>query len=134
MKRLLVTPTRCTGCRTCEIACAFSHPLPKGAPGRSAIRAFALDTPNRGLPVVCLQCAAAACVTVCPTKALTRNRTTGAIVFAAERCIRCRSCAAACPFGNITFDEATDRVVKCDLCNGEPRCAQFCPTRTLAYV
>lgn len=134
MKRLLVTPTRCTGCRTCEIACAFSHPLPGNTPGRSAIRAFALEAPNRGLPVVCLQCAAAACVAVCPTKALTRDRKTGAVVFAEERCIKCTSCEAACPFGNIHFDEQTERVVKCDLCGGEPRCAQFCPTRTLVYT
>jgi Fe-S-cluster-containing hydrogenase component 2 len=134
MKRLLVTPSRCTGCRTCEIACAFSHPLEGNAPGKSAIRAFLIEPPSRGLPVVCLQCAAAACVAVCPTKALTRSKATGAVVYAVERCIKCRSCAAACPFGNIVFDDQSDRVVKCDLCGGDPRCAQFCPTRTLVYT
>ena len=134
MKRLLVTPSRCTGCRTCEIACAFSHPHSDGGPGKSAIRAFAIDPPNHGIPVVCLQCAAAACVAVCPTKALMRHRTTGAVVFARERCIKCRSCAAACPFGNIAYEDGTENVVKCDLCGGAPRCAQFCPTRTLVYT
>ena len=133
MKRLLIAPARCTGCRTCEIACAFSHPAKRGGPGKSAIRAFSIKTPEQGIPVVCLQCHTAACVEVCPTKALTRDTKTGSITFVEERCIRCRSCGAACPFGNITFDEA-DRVIKCALCDGDPRCAQFCPTQALSYV
>jgi len=133
MKRLIITPSRCTGCRTCEIACAFSHPLRGGAPGKSAIRAFAIDPPEHGIPVVCIQCDTAACVAVCPTAALVRDDELGAVLFQKERCIRCRSCEAACPFGNIIYDAATNRVVKCDLCHGEPRCAQFCPTQTLVY-
>jgi carbon-monoxide dehydrogenase iron sulfur subunit len=133
MRRLLVTPARCTGCRTCEIACAFSHPV-KGEPGRSAIRALSAGRPETGTPVVCLQCDSAACVAVCPTGALVRDAGTDAIVHVKERCVACRSCAFACPFGNVAFDDATLRVVKCDLCGGNPRCAQFCPTRTLEWV
>lgn len=140
MKRLLVRPYHCTGCRSCEIACAFSHPAKGGAPGRSAIRAFSIEPPKQadrgefGIPVVCLQCDRAACVTVCPTAALERDVVTGAVAYIAERCIKCRACAAACPFGNIVFDEPSGKVVKCDLCKGEPRCAQFCPTQTLQYI
>ena len=133
MKRLLVTPQRCTGCRTCEIACAFSHPF-EAAPGRSAIRAFLTSPPDVGMPVVCLQCDAAACVAVCPAGALWRSERSGAIVVDHGRCVRCRACVYACPFGNVAFDAAAARLVKCDLCGGEPRCAQFCPTRTLEYV
>jgi Fe-S-cluster-containing hydrogenase component 2 len=84
--------------------------------------------------VVCLQCDSAACVEVCPTRALERDEVRGAIVVRDGRCVRCRTCVYACPFGNVAFDTASDKVVKCDLCNGEPRCAQFCPTRTLQYV
>jgi Fe-S-cluster-containing hydrogenase component 2 len=150
-RRLLVTPSRCTGCRSCEIACAFSHPGRGGKPGRSAIRTFlrvttdartisrssaraAERTPDVGTPVVCLQCDTAACVEVCPTRALVRDEVTGAIIVRDSRCVRCRTCVSACPFGNVAFDTGSDKVVKCDLCNGEPRCAQFCPTRTLQYI
>jgi Fe-S-cluster-containing hydrogenase component 2 len=133
MKRLLVTPIRCTGCRTCELACAFSHPA-DGEPGRSAIRAFPAGGNDKGTPVVCLQCDSAACVAVCPVSALSRQERTGAVVFVAERCIGCKTCVYACPFGNIGFDDDRRRVIKCDLCGGSPRCAQFCPTRTLEYV
>jgi Fe-S-cluster-containing hydrogenase component 2 len=115
------------------MACAFSHPVRAGQPGQSAIRAFAIAPPDRGIPIVCLQCDSAACVTVCPSGALERRATTGAIAVNKERCIKCHACVAVCPFGNIAVEETSGYVVKCDLCNGQPRCVQFCPTETLTY-
>jgi anaerobic carbon-monoxide dehydrogenase iron sulfur subunit len=129
-KRLQVTPARCIGCRTCEIACAFSHPA-DGGPGFTRIRAFPVRPPEHGIPVVCLQCDAAACVSVCPTQALQRDDRTGAILVAEERCIRCRACVFACPWGNVGFDDRRSTVYKCDLCGGDPQCARYCPSRAL---
>jgi len=133
MKQLVVTPIRCIGCRTCEIACAFSHPAGR-TPGRSRIRAFPIRPPEGGIPVVCFQCDTAACVTVCPTATLTRNPRTGAIDYAEARCVHCRACVAACPFGNIGYDDASRRCYKCDLCSGDPQCAKFCPSRALEFA
>ncbi len=135
---LVVTPDKCIGCRTCEITCAFSHPI-KGMPGKTRIRAFPLRPPEAGIPVVCFQCDSAACVTVCPTEALQRNADTGAIEVLAERCIRCKACVFACPFGNMSAsdgprDDADDAVVhKCDLCGGDPQCAKYCPSGALVF-
>jgi len=133
MKRLHVTPERCTGCRTCEIACAVSHSASGQTMGTSTIRAFPINPPDTGIPIVCLQCDVAACVEVCPSAALVRNEATGAIVVDEGRCVRCKACVYACPFGNITFDQERALPLKCDLCEGNPRCAQFCPTCTLEY-
>jgi Fe-S-cluster-containing hydrogenase component 2 len=133
MKQLVVTPVRCIGCRTCEIACAFSHPSAK-TPGRSRIRAFPIRPPEGGIPVVCFQCDSAACVMVCPTNALTRNADTGAIDYHDARCIHCRACVAACPFGNIGYDDGTRGCFKCDLCGGDPQCAKYCPSRALEFA
>ena len=40
----------------------------------------------------------------------------------------------ACPFGAISVDPLTDRIIKCDLCLGDPACAKFCPTGAIEYV
>jgi len=67
-------------------------------------------------------------------EALVRNEKTGAIDVLDDRCIKCMACVTACPFGNMHADEQQRTVFKCDLCKGEPKCAMFCPTRTLEYI
>ena len=127
-----VAVSRCIACGKCELACAFAH----GSEGRPA--ATRINIHRRGIevgtPVVCLQCHDAACVAVCPTLALDRNPATGAIDMVRSRCIQCRMCVAACPFGNMLWDEVYRCVQKCDLCQGNPRCVPFCPTEALSYV
>jgi len=130
-KMLTVTPTRCIGCRTCEVACAFRHSA-NGLPGRSRVqvRPVAKDV---YVPILCLQCDEAACVKACPVFALWRNQETGAIEVQANRCIRCNACVPACPFGNCAVESPKAAVIKCDVCQGDPACAQFCPTQALEY-
>ncbi len=88
------------------------------------------------MPLVCLQCAEASCVKVCPVQALRRNLDTGAIEVKKDRCIGCRLCTIVCPFGNIVIDqvEDLDKSIKCDLCGGSPACAAFCPSQALEYL
>lgn len=128
---LRVATERCTGCGNCEMACAFVHARgPRPAQprihvvGRQAV-------PARGTPILCLQCDEPACVAVCASQALSRDAATGAIRLDAARCLRCRSCVGACPFGNLAWDAFQREVVKCDLCGGDPQCARFCPTGAL---
>ncbi len=42
--------------------------------------------------------------------------------------------AIACPFGTINYNQDTGKVIKCDLCGGEPQCAAACPTGAITYV
>jgi carbon-monoxide dehydrogenase iron sulfur subunit len=132
-KRLIVTPERCIGCRTCELSCAFVHAKGVEHLGKSRVNVYTLK-PERHMPVLCLQCEEAACQKVCPTEALQRNPWTMAIEVIEEKCIRCRMCTVACPFGNITMEPASGTAAKCDLCKGQPACARFCPTRALEYA
>jgi len=133
-KLLHVAPSKCTACRNCELACAFSH-VHKGKPTDARIRGLldAAQRPGHNSLVVCMQCEEAACVKACPAKALWRDLDTGAIYHVGERCVRCRSCVAACPFGNMRWDKATTFPVKCDLCMGDPVCVRFCPTKAIEY-
>jgi len=130
--RFIIDPVLCTGCRTCEIACAFSHSR-NNKPGLSRIYPLA-HAEDQYVPVTCLQCDDAACVKSCFFDALRRNEETGAIEVNMDRCVRCHACEAACPFGCALFDDMHDEIVKCDLCGGDPACAHFCPTKALKYV
>lgn len=131
MKRYIVTPSRCTACRSCELACAFRHGS-MGQPGPTRIRAY-MFTERKHVPLTCMQCEDAACVKVCPVAALARNPKTGAIAVAESKCIGCQACVSACPFGAIAMLES-QVAYKCDLCDGDPACVRFCPTKALEYV
>jgi Fe-S-cluster-containing hydrogenase component 2 len=50
------------------------------------------------------------------------------------KCIRCRMCVQACPFGNAAYDSVTNKILKCDSCQGAPQCAAVCPNGALEYV
>ena len=130
--RFIVTPVLCTGCRTCELACSFTHAI-SGKVGRSRI--YPLDGAYKDLyvPVVCLQCEDPACVKSCLVDAISFNEATGAYEIDPEICVRCMACVAACPFGCSLFDQQHNLVIKCDLCGGDPACAHFCPTKALVY-
>lgn len=116
---------RCTGCRTCEQVCAFAH---EGVFGPAYARIRVL---RRGPLLfesrVCVHCEAAACVTVCPTGALSRRgeRT----LFDAELCTGCGACVEACDL--LFWDEARERPLICDLCG---RCVRRCPEGAIEFV
>lgn len=130
--RFIVTPVLCTGCRTCELACSFTH-AKAGKVGRSRIYPLPGGYKDLYVPVVCLQCEDPACVKSCLVDAIAFNETTGAYEINSEKCVRCMACVAACPFGCSLFDQPQNLVIKCDLCGGDPICAHFCPTKALVY-
>ena len=130
-KTLIITPSRCTACRTCELACSFKH-ADKSGPGISRIKAYMKEEP-KNMILTCFQCDDAACVKVCPVDALVRIEETAAIKVLEDRCIRCGACVAACPFGHMEFGRLSRVAIKCDLCDGAPACAAFCPTKCLEY-
>lgn len=139
VKTLFVDPARCIGCRACEAACreCDSHK------GESMIM---VDFIDRGWsvatqPTVCMHCEdpVAPCAQVCPAQAIFISEE--GVVHQADpsRCIGCRNCVYACPFGVPKFDVAARLMKKCNLCNDrtvqglQPWCAQACPTDALWY-
>jgi carbon-monoxide dehydrogenase iron sulfur subunit len=133
MKQLFVTPSRCTACRNCEVACSFVHTTNPATLALPRVHTYAISETQNTVNL-CLQCDDAACRKVCPVEALNWNEKTGAIEVNLERCIRCLMCTIACPFGNIHFDLRLNEIMKCDLCRGDPACAKFCPTLALEYA
>ncbi|MEW5910407.1 MAG: 4Fe-4S dicluster domain-containing protein, partial [Thermodesulfobacteriota bacterium] len=85
------------------------------------------------IPINCRQCEDAPCMTVCPREAISRDLNLGRIIIDYHRCISCRMCVSACPFGAMGYDHSRHRVFKCDLCNGDPQCVRFCFPGSLSY-
>ena len=52
----------------------------------------------------CNHCAQPACVRVCPTKATFKRKEDGVVMQDMHRCIGCRICMAACPYGARSFN------------------------------
>ena len=118
-------PRKCTGCGMCRLICSMVKEG-RANPGLSRIGLIRHASPQLHLPVICRHCEDAPCMTVCPREAITRDRSVGRVMVVYDRCISCRMCVAACPFGAMGFDPERRSVFKCDLCDGDPQCARFC--------
>jgi Fe-S-cluster-containing hydrogenase component 2 len=65
--------------------------------------------------------------------AISRNDKTGAMVVNQIRCIGCKMCINACPFGSTGYDMVNHSIIKCDLCDGNPECAKNCPSGAIVF-
>jgi carbon-monoxide dehydrogenase iron sulfur subunit len=132
-KVLFINYEKCTGCRQCELVCSVQH---TGAsnPTRANIHVVKWEDEGFYLPVFCQQCVDAPCLNVCPKKAISREAESGRVTIDYDLCIGCRACMLACPFGAMGFDPVDKKVIKCDLCDGDPLCARFCETSAIEFV
>lgn len=132
-KVLVVDHAKCTGCRSCEMACSVSHAQVVN-PGKSAVRVVKWEGEGLSVPIVCQQCEEPACAAICPVQAISREPNTDAVIVDGDLCVGCRMCVVACPFGAIVLDGDRRLAIKCDLCGGaEPWCVRFCDPGALAY-
>ena len=133
LRALQLEPEKCTGCLQCEMACSFEN---EGVfnPSKSRIKVFTFHDEGRSAPYTCTQCEEAWCLKACPVDAIVVNLATGAKEVIDDKCVGCKVCTLACPFGTINFNQDTGKVVKCDLCGGDPWCAKACPTGAITYV
>jgi len=115
------------------------------------------DLKERDILVMCNQCNNPPCVRVCPTQA-TWQRNDGIVMMDMHRCIGCRYCMAACPYGSRSFNFADPRkyldidninmeyptrtrgvVEKCDMCAEridiglKPLCVDACRDNSLIF-
>ena len=132
-KFVSVDPSKCTGCGICEYACALEKEENNMNPIRSRIRVVRM-TPMFNFALACRSCEDAKCVTACPEKALSQSEQKGIIMVKEKKCKGCDWCIQACPHGGITIHSDTGIAVACDLCDGEPKCIEFCPEEALELV
>ncbi len=140
-KALLYDATMCIGCKQCEQACATENKLDYD----DAIAAEQRQSEHKYTVVVtkgekfmrrlCMNCEDPACASVCPVGAL-RKTAAGPVTYDADRCMGCRYCMVACPFGvpKYEWSKVLPKVKKCTMCSqrvssGQPTaCAEICPT------
>ena len=132
-KSLHLDPGKCTGCLQCEMACSYEH-TGSFNPSRSFIKVFTFHHEGRFAPYTCTQCDEAWCLRACPVDAISIDASTGAKVVSDEKCVGCKVCTIACPFGTVNYNSASGKVIKCDLCGGDPACAAACPTEAITYI
>ena len=133
-KVLVVDQEKCTGCRLCELVCSVHH-TGSSNPSRARIKVVKWEHVGIYLPMICNHCEKAYCVEVCPTKACHRETdNNNRVVIDKNLCIGCRTCIVACPFGHPFFDVQERVTVKCDFCDGDPKCVTFCDPKAVTYV
>jgi carbon-monoxide dehydrogenase iron sulfur subunit len=132
-KVLILNYEKCTGCRECELVCAVQHEGVSN-PARSRIKIIKMEWEGKYIPVTCQQCESAPCMAICPVKAISRDQNLNRVLVNYDKCIGCRMCVTACPFGAMSFNGLTQKVMKCDFCDGDPQCVRFCETKAIRYA
>ena len=144
--------SKCTGCKTCMVACKDKNNLPVGMNFRRvtefsggnwwqdrATGAWHQDAFAYYLSISCNECSDPACVKVCPTKAHFKRAEDGLVLIDPKKCIGCGACLAACPYGAPQLDREARKMRKCDTCLDRrekglnPVCVDACPQRALDF-
>jgi formate dehydrogenase iron-sulfur subunit len=141
-KAILYDATQCIGCLQCEEACAKQNGLPYTDPVRNEKKTsdhkytyVAVQDGDKYMRKLCMHCNDPACVSVCPVGALEKTKD-GPVTYDADKCMGCRYCMVACPFGVPKYEwtKAIPRVRKCIMCSErvaagqQTACAEACPT------
>ncbi|MBI4261218.1 MAG: 4Fe-4S dicluster domain-containing protein [Actinobacteria bacterium] len=103
---MVIDLRKCVGCSACTVACVAENHLPPGVVYRPVTDQEVGTYPNvarQFLPRPCMQCDQPPCTDVCPVAA-TYSRPDGVVEINYDKCIGCRYCNAACPYGARTFD------------------------------
>jgi Fe-S-cluster-containing hydrogenase component 2 len=129
-RRLVLDLAVCESCEECSARCSYFY---RADPGETGLRDLREDAIFR---IVCRRCTHASCARACPRGALERGAD-GVMVRHNLRCVSCKSCVAACPFGTIYPDLVPFYAVPCDRCAGRddaaPACVASCAHGGLAW-
>ncbi|MBD3271316.1 MAG: 4Fe-4S dicluster domain-containing protein [Elusimicrobia bacterium] len=132
-KRLFIDLDVCASgqCKDCVIQCSyFYHRTNNGIISVAELATYAL---------VCRRCEEPHCVNACPVEALEQQKDKNKLLIRhTMRCISCKSCSHACPYGTIYPENVPFLIHNCDFCldrredKEEPLCITTCPHGALS--
>jgi Fe-S-cluster-containing dehydrogenase component len=155
---LVIDLNVCVGCHACVTSCkewntsGWAGPMtderPYGADPTGTffnrVQTFEVGTfpftETVHFPKSCLHCEDPPCVPVCPTGASYKRPDNGVVLVDYDKCIGCKYCSWACPYGAREIDEQQRVMKKCTLCidritdtslppaERKPACVLACPT------
>lgn len=108
-------------CSACEETCP-------------AIKAVHLPEVDFHRAMTCLQCGEPRCLEMCPTGAISKSQADGTVRIDKEKCARCGLCTLACPYGGVYYDSNREQIIRCDRCDGTPRCVPACGHGILSFT
>lgn len=142
--------SKCTGCKTCQVACKSLKGSPAGVSFRRVYEYAGGTWQDNGgntwrqdvfayyVSISCNHCENPICVRSCPTTAMHKNAD-GLVSVDHSKCVGCRYCEWSCPYGAPQYDPEIRQMTKCDGCaerlaKGEkPLCVVSCPLRALDF-
>jgi len=144
-----VNLSACSGCKACQIACQDKNDLQDGRKWRRVVEveggewlkvgeAWTHNIFSYYVSTACYHCENPPCMDVCPANAITK-RDDGIVLIDEDKCIGCRYCEWACPYGAPQLNDSTGVMTKCDLCHDyvdagqKPACVSVCPMRALDF-
>jgi Fe-S-cluster-containing dehydrogenase component len=155
---LVIDLDTCVGCQACATSCkewntgGYAAPLSDHDPygtdpygvWLNRVHGYEAGEGAKGrtvhFPRSCLHCEQPACVTVCPTGASYKRGEDGIVLIDEDKCIGCKLCSWACPYGAREYDAHSGTMKKCTLCvdriyntnlppaERQPACVMVCPT------
>jgi Fe-S-cluster-containing dehydrogenase component len=160
---LVIDLNVCVGCHACVTSCkqwntsGSAGPLTDDNPYGSdpsgsffnRVQTFEVgeypNTQTVHFPKSCLHCEDPPCVPVCPTGASYKRKEDGIVLVDYDKCIGCKYCSWACPYGAREIDESRQVMTKCTLCvdritdttlpasERKPACVMACPTNARLF-
>jgi formate dehydrogenase iron-sulfur subunit len=143
----LFDATRCIDCRACMVACSVENKIDMDKTriwvAGIGVKGKYPDLERETMVYHCMHCTAPDCLSACPVGAYTK-RNDGPVLYDAKKCIGCRYCMNACPFGVPHFDYDKGLVEgafidKCTMCTQRidiglvPACVATCLTDALVF-
>ena len=100
---MVIDLAKCTGCGQCTLACQAHNDTAPSISWNTVVESGHIGDQKIYIPRPCMQCEKAPCVDVCMVKAST-YRPDGIVQMDYDRCIGCRYCDVACPYGARSFN------------------------------